>query len=240
MNQHNTVDDDCQNDLLNLSDYAALEDSLYSGIEDLFFTRFLPLVEIVGVVGNVVFILMVLRVPNMRTITNAYLVNISVADLLFIGYGCTFYIVTYFTSPIRNDMPFESWGGCIVTWLPTALTYFASLLLITLATMEKFYGICHPFQHRLVAGKSRTVRIIALSWIIGVILSALAVLRYAKVQTQCVIYPDEHQYAKYPKRIQLCVSINQPLLVYSECVSVIPFFLALIGTFSCTDELSTP
>ena len=127
MNQHNIVDDDCQNDLLNLSDYAALEDSLYSGIEDLFFTRFLPLVEIVGVVGNVVFILMVLRVPNMRTITNAYLVNISVADLLFIGYGCTFYIVTYFISPIRNDMPFKSWDGCIVTWLPTALTYFASL-----------------------------------------------------------------------------------------------------------------
>ncbi|XP_072022701.1 thyrotropin-releasing hormone receptor-like [Amphiura filiformis] len=113
--------------------------------------------------------------------------------------------------------------------MPTYLTYFASILLITLATVEKYYGICHPFQHRLVTGKSRTVRIIAISWVFGSVLSGLVVLRYAKVEKYCMVYPDEENYTDLPKRIELCVPINDTLLVFSEAVSVIPFFSALVG-----------
>ena len=126
-------------------------------------------------------------------------------------------------------MPFISLFGCAIVWAPTYLTYFASILLITLATMEKYYGICHPFKHRLVTGKGRTIRIIIFSWFSGALLSALVVLRYAQVQTRCVMYPDEVKYTYYPKHIQLCVSISETLLVFSEAVTVIPFFLALIG-----------
>lgn len=220
-------DEDCQNNLLNLSDEETLRSSLYSDIEDVFFTRLLPLVEIIGVLGNLSFIIMVFRVSNMRTITNGYLLNIAVADLFFIGYGCTLYIVTYFSSPIRNDAPFDSWIGCVVSWQPVWLTYFASILLITLATVEKFYGICYPFQHRLVTGKTRTFRIIAVSWIVAFVLSSLVVLRYARLHNICVIYPDEDQYEHYPTRIQMCLAINTTLLVFSESLTVFPFFMAL-------------
>ncbi len=215
---------------MNLTTEEAVEEVLYSGIEDLLFTFLLPIIEVIGVVGNLIFIAMVIRVQSMRTITNAYLVNIAIADLLFIGYGCTFYVVSYLTSPVRNDMPFTHWLGCVIVWMPTYLTYFASILLITLATIEKYYGICHPFQHRLVTGKSRTIRIISISWVLGAAMSGLVVLRYAKVETYCLFYPDDHgEYAHFPTHIELCIHINDVLLVFSEAVGFAPFFLALIG-----------
>ena len=193
----------------------------------MFFTILLPLVEIIGIGGNVAFITMVIRVPYMRTTTNGYLVNIALADLLFIGYGCTLYVVTYFLSPMRNDVPFTTWIGCVVVWWPTYLTYFASMTLLTMATLEKYYGICHPFKHRSVTGKGRTIRIITLSWFLGSVLSGLVTLRYAGLQTQCILYPDDEQYVNFPKRIQLCVSLSKSVLVFSEAVTVVPFFIAL-------------
>ncbi len=222
-------DDYCPYKVWNLTTNESVQDVLYTGVEDLFFTYFLPVIEVIGVVGNLLFIVMVLKVQNMRTITNAYLVNIAIADLFFIGYACTFYIVSYFISPVRNDMPFSSWLGCIIVWMPTYLTYFASILLITLVTVEKFYGICHPFRHRIITGKKRTVRIVIISWLLGAVLSGLVVLRYAKVQVYCVFYPDDEAYADLPKQVEICVPINDTLLVLSEAVTVIPFFLALFG-----------
>ncbi len=221
--------DYCPHQRWNLTTHDKVEDVLYTDTEDLFFSYFLPIIEIIGFVGNLSFIIMVLRVQNMRTVTNAYLVNIAIADLFFIGYSCTFYIVSYFTSPVRNDMPFTFLFGCVVAWMPTYLSYFASILLITLATLEKFYGICHPFQQRLVTGKKRTVRIVIMSWLLGTALSGLAVLRYAKVQIYCVFYPDEAAYADLPKQVEICGPINETMLVFTEAVKMIPFFLALFG-----------
>lgn len=229
LNQTQIAEDHCLNNLWNLSDVSTINDASYSAIEDLFFKIFLPFIEIIGVLGNLAFILMVMRVPHMRTITNRYLLNIAVADLLFIGYACTFYIVAYFNSPIRNDAPFDSWVGCIVSWLPIYLTYFASILLISFATFEKYYGICRPLQHRLVRGKTRTMRIITMSWFLSAVTSSLVVLRYAKLQIFCVMYPDEGIFVDYPKRIGFCVSIHPKVLVFSETMTIVPFFFALIG-----------
>ncbi len=234
VNQTRELADSClqtMHDIIvwNLTTNESVEDVLYSGVEDLFFSYLLPIIEVIGIVGNLLFIIMVLRVQNMRTITNAYLVNIAIADLFFIGYACTLYFISYVTSPVRNDMPFTFWFGCIVTWLPVYLSYFASILLITLVTLEKYYGICHPFQHRLVTGKRRTLRIVIVSWLLGTALSGLAVLRYAKVQIYCVYYPDEAAYADLPKQVEICAPVNDTMLVFTEAVTVIPFFLALIG-----------
>ena len=107
----------CKDGILNLSATMLAEESLYSPIEDLFFTVVLPCVVFIGVSANSAFIFMVIRVKEMQTITNAYLTNVAVADLIFVGVSCSLYITSYSMTSVRKDVMFTTMAGCFCSWL---------------------------------------------------------------------------------------------------------------------------
>ena len=59
--------------------------------------------------------------------------NVAVADMIFVGYSCSAYLVTFTRSPVRDDV-FLS--GCMGNWLTIEVGYFGSLMLIALVTIE--------------------------------------------------------------------------------------------------------
>ncbi|XP_072033229.1 thyrotropin-releasing hormone receptor-like [Amphiura filiformis] len=150
--------------VLNLTNELVASAWLWSPLEDLFFTVVLPCIMLIGFIGNVSFLLAVIRVRAMQTITNAYLANVAFADFLFVVYSCAIYFITYLLTPVRNDVPYRSNVGCICSFGMIYLTYFASLNLITFVTVERYFAVCRPFQHLMVSGKSRTIKIIIASW----------------------------------------------------------------------------
>ncbi|XP_072044876.1 thyrotropin-releasing hormone receptor-like [Amphiura filiformis] len=214
--------------VLNLTNELEASAWLWGPLEDLFFTVVLPCIMLIGFVGNVSFLLAVIRVRDMQTITNAYLANVAFADFLFVVYSCAIYLSTYLLTPVRNDVPYRSNVGCICSFGMIYLTYFASLNLITFVTVERYFAVCRPFQHLMVSGKSRTIKFIIASWVIGIIFIALIIPRHAGYFTFCVNWPKQEEYLSFPKLIQFCDTIHPDVYILSEACQTGPFFIAMI------------
>ena len=221
--------DRCKNGIINVSDTTAAEEYLYTPIEDLFFTVVLPYVVFVGVSANSAFIFTIIRVKEMQTITNAYVTNVAVADLIFVGVSCSLYITSYSMTSVRKDVMFTTMAGCFCSWLLTCVTYFASLFIITLVIAEKYFAICHPLQHLIVSGKKRTTRLIIASWILGIAFGVGATLRYATLHQICVIWPDTDAYDSMPLVIQECTARHPMQRMFSDSIQIYPFIVVLVS-----------
>ncbi len=214
---------------LNLSNEWAASIMVYSTTENIFFSFGIPILIFVGSFTNLAFIFTVIRVKSMHTITNAYLVNVSIADFLFVFVGAGSYFLNYHASPVRFDTSYyHSWVGCTIAFGVTYIMYSASMVLITLVAVERYCAICRPLQLRLVSGKRRTISLIIVSWIVGIVLTACTVPRYGGNVAYCVIWPQNEYFASFPRIIRFCVAFHSDVFLFSEAMNVIPFVLAMI------------
>ena len=215
-------------DILDLSNPLDAENIFYTATEDMFFTVVLPLVVFIAISSNSAFIFVVFRVQRMQTITNAYLTNVAAADLIFVGFSCCAYIANYTQSPVRDDVMFRSWAGCMGIWVSALGTYFASLTLITLVTVEKYYALCHPLQHMTISGKGRTTKLLVITWVVGAIFGVMTALRYAGIKHLCAIWPGTEQYDNMPTVVEYCTSNNPALNVFADSSMVVPFVVVFV------------
>ena len=213
---------------LNLTNELLAITWAWSPLEDLFFTVVLPCIMLIGFIGNFSFLFAVIRVRLMQTLTNAYLANVAFADFMFVVYTCSIYLATYLVTPVRNDVLFGSGIGCSLSYGFTYLCYFASLILITLVTVERYFAVCRPFQHRSVSGKSRTTKMIIASWLFSLIFMALTILRHTGYVTYCVNWPETENFLSFPKLIQFCDTIHPDVYILSEVCQTGPFFIAMV------------
>ena len=177
---------------------------LYTPTEEALNTIVIPCIMAISILVNSAFIYTVYCSPNLHTVTNAYLVNVAVSDILFIGISGTFhYLSVYLLSPLRNDVYYGE-IGCVLTLMGTDTAYFTSVLLLTFVTMERYFAICHPFKQRMISGKSRTRNIIIGSWLFGCLLSASFVTSGFQFETSCVIWPEEEKYSDLPRAVTVC------------------------------------
>ncbi len=176
---------------------------LYTPTEEAFNTIVIPCIMTISLLVNSGFIYTVYRSPNLHTVTNTYLVNVAIGDILLTGISCTFQFLTvYLLSPLRDDVYYGK-IGCILTLVGAEGTYFTSILLLTFVTLERHFAICHPIKHRMINGKSRTRNIIMGSWLFGFLLSA-SLTAGIRFETSCVIWPKEDKYSDLPRAFTVC------------------------------------
>ena len=86
---------------LNLYDYIDewIETFLYSKTDKVMITIIFPIIVTVGLLANTAFLFTLVRVREMRTITNFYLANLALADFLFIIITAVNYFYKYTWSP---------------------------------------------------------------------------------------------------------------------------------------------
>lgn len=98
------------------------------------------LVGLMGLCGNTLVIYVVLRFSKMKTVTNMYILNLALADEMFL-IGLPFLLTT---------MIYESWpfGGmmCKVYMTMTSINQFTSSLLLTVMSADRYVAVCHPIQ----------------------------------------------------------------------------------------------
>ena len=224
----NTTTSTCT--LLDMSaDVEAAQEYLFTPTEDLFFVVILPTVLIICLGGNTAFIYTVLYVNSMRTVTNSYLVHVAVADMLFVTISVIIYTSAYFMSPIRNEVQFRSFIGCMLSFHFIIMMYFVSLFLITCVTIERYYAICKPLQHRMIAGVSRTNKLIIASWMVGAFFGACVAPRYSGLKKYCIKWPEIEQFEYLPDTIHYCVEVHPDVYLFSELTLNTPFFLAMFA-----------
>uniref|UniRef100_A0A8B9ITZ9 Neuromedin U receptor 2 n=1 Tax=Amazona collaria TaxID=241587 RepID=A0A8B9ITZ9_9PSIT len=123
------------------------------------------LIFVVGVVGNFLVCLVILKHRNMKTPTNYYLFSLAISDLLVLLFGMPLEVYEMW-----SNYPFLF--GPIGCYLKTALfetVCFASILSVTTVSVERYIAILHPFRAKLESTRKRALRTIVVLWVLSVL-----------------------------------------------------------------------
>uniref|UniRef100_A0A8C3XHY9 Orexin receptor type 2 n=1 Tax=Cyanoderma ruficeps TaxID=181631 RepID=A0A8C3XHY9_9PASS len=163
-------------------------------------------VFIVALIGNVLVCLAVWKNHHMRTVTNYFIVNLSLADILV--------TITCLPATLVVDIT-ETWffGQTLCKVIPYLQTVSVSVSVLTLSciALDRWYAICHPLMFKSTAKRARNSIIII--WI----LSCIIMIPQAIVMECSSVFPglankttlftvcDEHWGAEvYPKMYHTC------------------------------------
>jgi len=128
-------------------------------------TLFVGLIFVVGLIGNTLVVAVVVRVPEMRSPTNWYLVSLALADLVLLVSAPLPTLVEYHV--VVDQWVFGA-GACSAAVFSQYLGVNMSSLSMTAFTVERYVAICHPFKARVADFAGRARRVIATLWIAGV------------------------------------------------------------------------
>ncbi|XP_050404444.1 probable G-protein coupled receptor 139 [Patella vulgata] len=169
----------------------------------LFYAYFMPVVFVVGVIGNVLSINVFLS-RNMRGLSGSkYILALSASDIA----ALVFYVLVEW---LKRGLPFITHNRVMfmdITGICHGIFYFQyasrffSAWLVVAFTLERFIGVCHPLRRRDICTEASTRRIICglivTSLVISIYKPALSVVqdvtRYGRV---CTTDP-RHQYVTF-------------------------------------------
>ncbi|XP_033631356.1 kappa-type opioid receptor-like [Asterias rubens] len=207
-------------------DEDAVELLMYSPAQKCTITVILPIVLTFGILNNVAFLFVVFRVRGMKTVTNACLANLAVADMIFLVTAIGQRLYTYCKSPIYPDATPVGLVGCELGNLTKSTTYLAALCSVTLVSMERYEGVCHPQRSHNRTGRKTFRWLIVFSWLGAFFVSATFIPSYLKYTTTCVIWPE--QYSHWPTTWSTCNPLESWLTIYKHVVQSIPFIVAFV------------
>ena len=172
----------------------------------------IPVFSAVGVFGNAAFTFMIIRLHDLQTSLNALLVNLAVCDIAFLLVANMWY--AFGKSDIDLLLDVKSEIGCAVYVLTTRPWYYASLAIMTIISVERFYAICKPLQHRMIRGGKRTFKILLAMWIVAVLFAITKVPGKFAFKEACVLWPPMEIYKDLPTVKRVCDPNNFEVLIY--------------------------
>ena len=104
--------------ILNLSHPQAAIDIQPTTTEKLSVYVVMPFILLIGVLGNLAFILEVVREPRMQILTNTYLAQVAGCDIIFVISATISYIHTQWGSRVRFAVKYTYWTGCFSAFYP--------------------------------------------------------------------------------------------------------------------------
>ncbi|XP_071500782.1 neuropeptide Y receptor type 2-like [Diadema antillarum] len=206
---------------------AQAESSQYLQSERIIITIIIPLILGIGVPVNGAFIFVVARLRHMRTVTNFFLINLAVSDMCFMTVTTGDTLGRYLSSPVTFDCTgLATLGCCLVQFLQNTF-FYASIFVVTAVTLEKFYCVCKPVRHRLISGKKRTVKYVAIVWVLAIAFALVLIPAHGQYVVYTIIWPKEAIYSDFPTQVGYCQSVSVVWDVVSNGIQTIPFFAVL-------------
>ncbi|PIK50265.1 putative cholecystokinin receptor type A-like [Apostichopus japonicus] len=207
---------------------------IYSTFSMFILSTVLPVIAVIGILGNGAFIFLIWKVPSMRNNMNIILLNLAVADVIYLFVGTSEKFVNTLSSPVAGDKYF--FGNVAQCWIiyPSLLvSSFTSLLLVSLLSVERYLAICRPLVHIKISGRRRTLCYVTLVWLSSFIVTASIYPSYTDFFTACIVWPNDTTYESYPSISGFCLSEDITWLSIGEIVQIFPFLVALILNVVC-------
>ncbi|KAL6096602.1 npffr2 [Pungitius sinensis] len=124
------------------------------------FTVSYLLIFLVCMVGNGVVCFLVLRSKNMRTVTNLFILNLAISDLL-VGIFC---MPTTLVDNIITGWPFGSLV-CKLSGMVQGISVSASVFTLVAIAVDRFRCIVYPFKQKLTIATSKLI--IVVIWVLA-------------------------------------------------------------------------
>ena len=149
----------------------------------------LCIVFVIGIVGNTLTIIVIVRHKGLHTATNFYLGSLAISDLLLLltGFPQEVYL-TWYRFPYVFGETF-----CRLRGMLSEVSTNASILTIVAFTMKRFLAICHPIKAHTASQLTRALRVILILWITAFICGIPQVLQAGVIYMECggVTYKPE-------------------------------------------------
>lgn len=198
------------------------------------------LIFILCMLGNGVVCFIVLSSKHMRTVTNLFILNLAVGDLL-VGIFC---MPTTLIDSITAGWPFGN-TICKMNGMVQGISVSASVFTLVAIAVDRFHCIVYPFKQKLTI--STAVVIIAVIWVLAIaimcptaVMSHVKEIRHFRVigtnnQTGPVYWCSEHWPNPQMKKIYTTVLFSN---IYLAPLSLIVIMYARIGITLFKSELN--
>ncbi|XP_043465913.1 neuropeptides capa receptor-like isoform X2 [Leptopilina heterotoma] len=201
-----------------------LEDVL---IDHVFFDVAAPLsllylvVLILGVTGNVITCVVIIKSPSLRNATNYYLFNLAVSDLILLIVGM---ILDF--KVLWKKYPWI-WGLalCRILHYLYSVAYHVSVLTVLAFSFERYLAICHPLRLNNMKKLKRPIGFILVLWIIGSIFSSNQLFRRL---TKTVFQFSSDLIVDPEKLIDCELTYNLNLLIHNHLDFLLFFVLPML------------
>ncbi|CAF4813810.1 tachykinin-like peptides receptor 99D isoform X1 [Pieris napi] len=175
---------------------------------------------VVSTVGNLVVIWIVLANKRMRSVTNYFLVNLSIADAMMSTLNVTF----NFTYMLYSDWPFGHFY-CKFCQFVAVLSISASVLTLMAISIDRYVAIMSPLRQRL--GKRATLGIAAAIWAISCVVSSPNFLYFT---TETDLLPDGNvRRICFPDWPDGITTRSQLEYVYNVMFMLLTYFLPIMS-----------
>ncbi len=189
-----------------------------------------PAIVVFGVLTNLVFLVSVVRLQRMKTITNYYFSALATCDIMLLLSGPMVLILAYFKTVGRlfQGLIIKNQLHCILLFSVASMGYCTSLVIISLVSTERFYGLCYPLQHRAISGKGRTFKLLFGAFVVGLAFTCINMPSYAKFGSFCVIWPDIERFRDMPTKGNTCSPISFKYHIYFQLCDFWMFIVAFL------------
>uniref|UniRef100_UPI00358E7628 somatostatin receptor type 5-like n=1 Tax=Myxine glutinosa TaxID=7769 RepID=UPI00358E7628 len=132
---------------------------------------------LVGLVGNMLVIYVVLRYAKMKTVTNIYILNLAIADALFM-IGLPF-------MAIQNAIFYWPFGFtmCRIVMAIDSINQFTSIFCLTAMSIDRYLAVVHPVRAANCRKPSIAKIFSCISWLLSIIV-VLPVIAFSHTDGQ--------------------------------------------------------
>ncbi|XP_038069385.1 galanin receptor 2a-like [Patiria miniata] len=146
------------------------------------------IIAVLGITGNFVVCLVLLRVPSLRSHTSNFLVHLSLVDLILCIWAVPFHLFPHVPDPspgVGGDIKCRLYSSKFPLWT-CALVSICSLVTVNL---ERYIAIVYPIKYKNIYTPRNTALMIAACWAIGIISNSYTFYVYGNNEDgHCVFF----------------------------------------------------
>ncbi len=190
-------------DTIDLRNSSSLSSFIHHPYELILLNIIWPTISLMGLVGNMLFIWTVIKVPVLHTSTFVILSLLACTDSLSIIGRLIEHFSDFVTSPLRyGESSIPAATGGILLWV----CFVMSLWLITLVSTERFLAICHPIKYRVLKETKGVFVVICVLTVVSVALGCTSITFFIYVAEYCIQWPPTTRFIVYPRKVTLVKS----------------------------------
>ena len=162
---------------------SAEDNGLFQKVIAIVVPVFFTMIAILGFVGNVLVIVVVVGERQMRNTTNLLIINLAIADLLFIVFCVPFTAVSY-------AMPIWPFGLFVCKMYNYILnvTAYASVYTLVFMSLDRYLAVVHPIRSMTIRTLKNAFVLTVFMWVVLLAVNVPVILLYEMLE-----YPHNGQ-----------------------------------------------